>query len=83
MAELSAETGYTVHQCQQEYEQARQRAVELKQVAAEISAITGKARLYGMDKDVHVNTDQPDTIDNADLDRIRDMAKAATRLRLA
>ncbi len=44
-------TGYSLEQAQAEYEQARAQAIQLKQPAAAVSAITGKARLHGMDKD--------------------------------
>lgn len=52
-AELSAKTAYTVAQCQREYEEARTLAMDIKQPAAAATAITGKARLYGFDKDNH------------------------------
>ena len=77
-------TGYTVQQCQQEYEEARQRAVELKQVAAEISAITGKARLYGMDKDNNqAQAQQPDTLTIEEIEAYKAAAKAITAPKLA
>ena len=44
-------TGYSIEQSQQEYEQARLLAMSLKQPAAAVSAVTGKARLHGLDKD--------------------------------
>ncbi len=44
---------------QAEYEQARLLAIQLKQPAAAVSAITGKARLHGMDKDAGAETQQP------------------------
>ncbi len=50
-AELSAETGYTVEQAQKEYEEARELAMRINQPAAAAGAVTGKARLFGMDKD--------------------------------
>lgn len=50
-AELRAEVGYTVAQAQKEYEQARTLAMSERQPAAAVSAVTGKARLFGMDKD--------------------------------
>lgn len=48
------ETGYTVAQCEKEYELARKLAMTEKQPAAASTAITGKARLYGMDKDANI-----------------------------
>ena len=50
-AQLMQKTGLTLEQAEFEYEQARQHAITLKQPASEVSAVTGKARLYGMDKD--------------------------------
>ena len=50
-AVVIAVTGYSVEQSQAEFEQARVLAMALKQPAAAVSAITGKARLHGMDKD--------------------------------
>ena len=44
-------TGYSIEQCQAEYEQARIQAIQTRQPAAAVAAITGKARLHGMDKD--------------------------------
>ena len=46
-----ARTGYTVQQAQDEYEQARQLAMKIDQPAAASTAVTGKARLFGFDKD--------------------------------
>lgn len=55
MRRLSAvaivKTGYSIEQSQAEYEQARIQAIQLKQPAAAVSAITGKARLHALDKD--------------------------------
>lgn len=50
-AELIKKTGYSIEQAQLEYEQARVLAMTINQPAAASTAITGKARLYGMDKD--------------------------------
>jgi len=50
-AQLAQKTGFTIEQAQLEYEEARQHAIKLKKPAAETSAIVGKCRLYGFDKD--------------------------------
>ena len=42
---------YTIETAQQEYEEARLLAIKANQPAAAVSAITGKARLFGYDKD--------------------------------
>ncbi len=47
----ATKTSYSVDQAQQEYEQARLLAMKVNQPAAAATAITGKARLFGMDKD--------------------------------
>ena len=50
-AEIAKQTGFSIIQAQQEYEEARTLASKTNQPAAMVSATTGKARLYGMDKD--------------------------------
>ena len=45
-------TGYTIGQAQAEYEEARSLSMQLGQPAAAATAVTGKARLHGFDKDV-------------------------------
>lgn len=50
----AAKTGYTVEQAQEEYEEARILAMKVNQPAAAASATTGKARLYGFDKDAAI-----------------------------
>ncbi len=47
----AAKTGYSIEQAQKEYEEDRQLARKLNQPAAAVSAVTGKARLYALDKD--------------------------------
>ena len=49
-----AKTGYTVEQAQVEYEEARALAIKINQPAAAATAITGKARLFGFDKDANI-----------------------------
>jgi len=50
-AKTRLKTSYTVDDCLREYEEARLLAMAEKQPAAAATAITGKARLYGYDKD--------------------------------
>lgn len=50
-AKAAEKVGYTIEQAQAEYEGARVLAEKCNQPAAMVSAITGKARLYGFDKD--------------------------------
>ncbi len=49
-----AKTGYSVAQAQLEYEQARALAMEINQPSAAAAAVTGKARLFGFDKDANI-----------------------------
>ena len=49
-----AKTGYSIEQAQQEYEQARVLAMDIRQPAAASTAVTGKARLFGFDKDSNI-----------------------------
>lgn len=49
-----AKTGYTVEQAQAEYEEARALAIKINQPAAAATAVTGKARLFGFDKDANI-----------------------------
>ena len=49
-----AKTGYTVEQAQAEYEEARALAIRINQPAAAATAVTGKARLFGFDKDANI-----------------------------
>ena len=50
------------------------------QLSAAASAITGKARLYGMDKDNQLNTDKPVDIPETDLETVEAAARAALKL---
>ena len=50
-------TGYSIEQSQNEYELARIQAMALKQPAAAVSAITGKARLHALDRDDGIKED--------------------------
>ena len=49
-----AKTGYSVEQAQAEYEEARALAIKINQPAAAATAVTGKARLFGFDKDANI-----------------------------
>lgn len=50
--ELVKKQGYSIEQAEREYEAARALAMQIRRPAAAAAAVTGKARLYGMDKDV-------------------------------
>jgi len=79
MAIASGEARYSLELCQLEYEQARQHAQSQRSASAEVSAITGKARLYGYDKDSSADRDsktQPLTAAQRIL--LQEQAKALT-----
>ena len=61
-AEIREEVGYTVAQCQQELDEARLLALQHNQPSAAVSAITTKARLFGMLTD-NLNTANTQTAD--------------------
>ena len=71
-----ATTGYSIEQAQAEYEQARIQAIRQKQPSAAVSAITGKARLHGFDKDA--SADKPEQameLSKADIATLQAMSK--------
>ncbi len=75
----SAEIGHrTVKGLDKLYQTAYDTSKDLNQPSAMVSAVTGIARLYGLDKDVQVATELPTSITVADAERYRDMADAAT-----
>ncbi len=77
-------TGYSLEQSQAEYEQARVLAIQLKQPAAAVSAITGKARLHGMDKDAGAGaSDSIPPMSAADRAKLLSMGKALDGPKLA
>ena len=57
-AQLAEKTGYTIEQAHKEYEEDRQFAFRQGQASAAVAATTGKARLYGFDKDAGVKQSQ-------------------------
>lgn len=56
-AVLAEKTGFSIEQAQSEYEEARLLAMQERQPGAAVGAITGKARLYGMDRDAGTKPD--------------------------
>ncbi len=80
--ELIKETGYTLEQCQYEYDQARRHAIGLKQPSAEVSAITGKARLHGHDKDNDIGRADAPSYTAEELAAGMEHAKAITKPKL-
>ena len=80
--ENKAKTEFTVHQAEKEYELVRAQAMKQGQLSAAASAITGKARLYGMDKDNQLKTDSPVDVPEEDMEQLQEQARQAS-LKLA
>ena len=81
--EMRTESKTTVTSVHSMYQEAYIQALVLNQPSAMVSAVTGIARLYGMDKDNQIAPDMPASITAAQADEYRGMAQAATRLRLS
>ncbi len=82
-AKTQAKTETTVQSVQSMYQSAYDAAEALNQPSAMVSAVTGIARLYGMDKDNQAAPDQPESVTAEQVEQYRAMARAATKLRLA
>lgn len=79
-AKLSEEQGYTRDKCNAEYEQFRQIALVRNDVSGGVSAVRGKAKLFGLDID-RVQTE--DLTKSADMDEKRRLeAKRIASIRL-
>ena len=65
------------------YQTAYDTSKTLKQPSAMVSAVTGLARLYGMDKDNQVHEDAPQALTPAELKKLRDMAGEVISLHLS
>ena len=75
-ASNQVKTAYNATKAEQELEQARLRAIELKQVSAEIGAITGKCKLYALMTDkLLTDTEQKQELDQAQEQEAREIAK--------
>ena len=81
-AKQGREQGRTVQNLDEMYQAIFDQAKGLKQSSAAVSAVTGLARLYGMDKDNQVNTDKPADLTPDELDVLRADAKRLTELKL-
>lgn len=74
---------YDVDACDEQYSDIIDLAIDLKQPSAAVSAITGRARLRGWDKDHVVKDDAPEPLSDTELAIARDQAQRVTRLKLA
>ena len=82
--EEQAQIGHrTVEGLDKMYQAAFDASNELKQPSAMVSAVTGIARLYGMDKDTHVNEDTAQELSPEQARRYRDMAGIANKDKIA
>lgn len=77
-----ARTEYDIDACDKEYSQIIALAIQLNQPSAAVSAITGRARLRGWDKDTHVTTEQPTDLTPAEEEVYREMAQARIRAKI-
>ncbi len=78
-SKTEARSEYDVDQCDKQYSEIITLAIKLKQPSAAVSAITGRARLRGWDKDTHVNEDTASAISPDQAQEYRRMAAAANR----
>ena len=77
-ANAQAKTGYTIDQYIQELDEARARAIDYKQVSAEITAILAKGRSQGFDKDNDIGSiDQQQELDEQQQAMARRIAKVS------
>ena len=76
---LVISTEMTVAKVQSMYQTAYDLAEETKQSSSMVSAVTGIARLYGMDKDANTDKQEPDQITDTELDRLKAMSKDITK----
>ncbi len=81
-AESRAEQGRTVQSIDEMYQTAYDAGMVLKQPSAMVSAATGIARLYGMDKDNDMGADKPLEHTPEQIQEYRDMAQAANKSRI-
>ncbi len=81
-AKQGKEQGRTVQNLDEMYQAIYDQAKGLKQPSAAVSAVTGLARLYGMDKDNQVQPDKPTDLTADELDALRADAKRLTDLKL-
>lgn len=81
-AKQGAKQARTVENLDEMYQEAYNTSKGLNQPSAMVSAVTGIARLYGMDKDNEIGGKTPEPISDEQAERYSAMAAAATRERL-
>lgn len=81
MAELKAETGWSVERSQKLLLATHAQATALKQPSAAVSAVVAVNRLHFLDQP-QGSGDSPDSLSEQELTELRAMAKAATGLKV-
>lgn len=81
--EMAEKAGMTIKRMHQQYEEDRQFARSVRAAGAAVSASISIARLFGMDKDAKVNTDEPLPLSSEDIAVLRKMAKTITNKEIA
>ncbi len=79
-SEARIKAGTTIEDVERMYDEDRTLARALKQPAAAISAVTGIARLYGLDKDAHSGAEQPAELNPSDIQELKELAKHGTTI---
>jgi phage terminase small subunit len=83
MAAKGAETAMTLDRVQAMYLEAYELGKESKQSSSMVSACTGIARLYGMDKDNQLNTEAPTELSPEQIQEALQASKSITSIKLA
>ncbi len=83
-AQATVEVGFSVTQAQQEYEDARVLSMSINQPSAAVSAVSGKAKLYGLINDSPaVSSDEASPLSDQQRTAAMAAAKAATGPKLS
>lgn len=75
-AKTAARSEYSIDKCDDQYSDIISLAIQLNQPSAAVSAITGRARLRGWDKDAGVKDTAPEPISAEQAEEYRLMAQA-------
>jgi hypothetical protein len=72
----------TIEKVQEMYLEMFDLSKQNNQPSSGVSAITGIARLYGMDKDASTDKQEPDKITTEELERLRELAVSMSKPKL-
>ena len=78
-ADLRVDASMTVGKVQDMYKEAYDMAVTTKQASSMVSAVTGIARLYGMDKDASLDKQEAEALTPDELETLRKQAESLTK----